>query len=257
MQINDCRMQKTILKSLIVILLSLMPFAVHSADSLEQWTDISQPKTQQVILDRIFPGQIGSLSTSVPDPLGGGAYFSKGGQWVRLEPKVIYHTNKTSRYLVVTCTLYHKAGGEPVNTAAYLFRTTFDRPTPISAGYAAQEIVEQVELPQLRKSFVILVDFSPSADDRTEYSASVLDIPPSGRPKSVWLSPNGVWNFKFGFDALGGHEERLVLQTRARDGGLHYSAYRWNGRRFEPDSFVFENRLKALPDDVWKYGAGR
>jgi hypothetical protein len=89
------------------------------------------------------------------------------------------------------------------------------------------------------------------------------------------MSPLAARSFQFGFNDLGGPTEELVFRTLPADthtdmipppvsngqasqtgGGMTYTAYRWNGDRFEPDSFAFESRLKNLSPDVWRFGTG-
>jgi hypothetical protein len=237
-------------------ILGITAFAWGDAGSLAEWTDTSQPAIQQKILNRIFPNAVGSVNDGVPDPVNGQYYFPKGGNWVRLGKDVVYNV-KPMPYLAVTCILYHKLAGEPINSTTYLFTSPTEKPEPISGGYSAQENVQSITLPKLNKTFLVLTMTSPDGVKATQWSASVIDVIQGGRIKTAWMSPNSIRNFQFGFAELGGRAEDLVVRSTSRSGETSFSAYRWNGQRFELDDMAFESGLKALSDDVWRFGAGR
>jgi len=244
----------------IVSLLCPMRSLLLADDSLADWSQtFSQPAVQQKILDRIFPGKIGSVSEAVKRPKDGMLLFPKGGFWVQLGDTVVYSTMPVPT-LVVTSTFYQRADQDAINSTAYIFRTPVDRPVALSAGYAQRERVEKVTLPKLNKSFLVLSD-SSAGPYEPQWSASLLEIGQAGmsdHPKAVWVSPMAVRRFQFGFDALGGSAERIVVKITPRSGeDPAYKAYRWNGERFEEDIFASERLMKALPAEVWRYGAGQ
>jgi hypothetical protein len=237
--------------------MSLANTRCFAESSLSQWAaDFAKPEVQQKILNRIFSDQIGPVSAAVLDKTDGTYNFPNDNSWVRLGKDVVYSSASASGpYLVVSCTLTHAPDQPPVNATSYLFHDMDQRPVAISAGYAARERLEKVTLPKLGKTFLLLLDSSNQGGAR-QGSASLLDLEGPGmtdHPRAVWSSPNAARSFKLGFDDLGGKVEDLVLQVD-KGNEVGYSAYRWNGSRFEPDDFVFENRLEALPDSVWKYG---
>lgn len=228
-----------------------------AADSLASWAkNFDQPKVQQTILNRIFPGQMGSIEDAKKDK-NGTYYFLKNGHWVRLGGDIVYSSySVTGPYLVVSCMMYRHPTSEPITAAAYLFRDVQQRPTALSAGYAAHEQVQEIRLPGLRKKFLLLMDSSRYGTG-AQWNAFLLELDGTDyRPRTVWNSPMNARDFGLGFTPLGGKDERLVFRS-LKAGDYSYKAYRWNGTRFEEDSFVFESKLKALPEEVWEYETGR
>jgi hypothetical protein len=245
------------LLSLLLSLLSFLPYSLR-AETLADWVNnMNQPEVQQKVLSKIFSG-VGPVSAAKPDKNNPKLYiFPTNGSWARLAIDMVWEPVGPPQYLVVSSVLYHDPAGDPINSASYLFRDTTRRPVSISGGYGSDERVEKIDLPRLKKSFLLLVNTSTKGAVRGQWSASLLQIEPSGSQRIVWQSPASARRFQLGFDTVGGDTEALVVRNVPKDGDSpQFSAYRWNGSRFELDSGVFERRLKALPDDVWRFGAG-
>ena len=163
-------------------------------------------------------------------------------------------------FLVVSCMSYQSPEKEPMSAVSYVLHDTMRRPAALSGGYAAHERVQQVTLPKLKKSFLLIVSSSGKGSGKTgQWSAALYLIEPNGmgdRPKPAWTSPMSARTFQLSFDALDGKTERLLLRTdRSGRGEFEHAAYRWEGSRFEKDGFASDSRMKALPEDVWRYGA--
>jgi hypothetical protein len=232
----------------------LLASPVYAAETLAHWAEtIEERDTQQKILSRIFSADIGPASDALLNKETGIYLFPKSGSWVRLGKDYVLEKAGGQPYFVVSCMFYNRADRPPINAASYLFRNTTDRPAAISGGYASHERVQSVKLPKIDKTFLVLVD-GLGETAPLQWSAFLLKVEGTDRPKSVWNSPISAREFQFGFDALGGATEALVFRA-TKGGNTQYSAYRWNGDRFEIDSFASEGRIKALPDDVWRFGA--
>jgi hypothetical protein len=229
---------------------------VHAVDSLAAWAaSLDKPETQQLILGRIFSGEVGPLSAGIPDKQTGSYLFPKNNSWVRLAKEAVYvsSTSTGGPYLVVSCMLYNRLDQEPVSATSYIFYDPAQRPTAISGGYANYEQIQLANLPKLNRWFLVMVDTSGKGSSK-QSSAFVLAFEGTDRPRTVWNSPMSAWTFQFGFTPLTAQEEELILRT-TKHGEIHYSAYHWNGDRFDPDGFASESRLKALPESVWRYGS--
>jgi hypothetical protein len=245
------------------LLFTLAP--LFAADPLARWADnIEDAKIQREILNVIFPGQIDP--GTVRDQATGMTYFARAGGYVRLGRANAYFAPKggaATGALAVTCITTHAPDKLPISGTAYLFHDPKTRPTAISAGYSTHARVEKVDLQKLRKSFILLLEGSGKGSvAEGQWSAFLLDPGSGDRPRTVWKSPASARQFQLGFADLGGASELLVFRTLpggytgSQTGGEHYSAWRWSGDRFEPDSFTFDSKLKALPDDVWQFGTG-
>jgi hypothetical protein len=238
------------------LLFALFSFAPSLyAETLADWVlALDQPQVQKKILDLIF-SNVGSVSSAKRDTQVPEIYiFPTNGSWVRLAQGVAW--DEKVPYLVVTVQFSHAPERDPINSTSYLLRNTTRRPKAISAGYAMYERVQKVDLPLLKKSFLMLENASSRGPAKGQWSAALIQVDTSGDQRTVWQSPNSARRFQVGFDAVGGQTEALVFRHVPRYGGdPEYSAYRWNSNRFEPDSFVFESRLKALPNSVWQFGA--
>jgi len=225
-------------------------------DPLAYWEQhYNEPAVQQKILNRIFSGQIGPVSNAQRDKESGATIFPKNGGWVKLASKPVYLPRKSGAgpFFIATCMFYNQVERGPINATTYLVRNATDRPDAISGGYAAEEAAEAVELPKLGKTFVAIVG-SFGKNNQLQWSGSVVSIQPSGKPDSVWITPMSARRFQFGFAQIGGKVEELVFRYKKSGEDLQYSAYRWNGSRFEPDGFASLSTIKALPSEVWKYG---
>src|SRR5258708_10846131 len=204
--------------SAFVSLLLFAIFPVSAEDPLSRWAaEIEKPEVQQAVLDHIFPGQIGPVSSSIPPASKQGTpFFPKGSSWVQLGKDVVLGPRSGGSYLVVSCTLYYKPDRDPVNTATYLFLDPLRRPTALTAGYASYERVQRIQLPKLDKSFLVVVDRSSNKGGSPQWSASLLEIRSSGmtdHPPTAWLSPMSARVFQFRFDDLGSREDALHLRT--------------------------------------------
>jgi hypothetical protein len=237
--------------------------AAQAAESLARWAaDFEKPETQQKILDRIFPGQIGSVSSAQLDKNSQMYIFPKVSTWARLGKDVVFSSSASGArsLLAVSCMFYRSPESEPTSATSYLFSDPARRPVAISGGYATHERVQAVTLSKLGKSFLLVMASSGQGTEK-QWSASLQILDAAGtssRPQTVWLSPTSLRQFQLGFDDLGGAAEELLLRKAPKQGGeVEYVAYRWNGSRFELDDFAFESRMKALPEDVWRYGAGQ
>jgi hypothetical protein len=248
------------------------------ADSLADWAaSYSKPETQQKILNRIFPDQVGTVSDAIQDKTEGTYLFPKGTSWVQLGKNTV----PGASYFIVTCMLYHRPVESPISAVSYVFRGTDQRPVAISAGYASRERVYQVTLPKLGKTFLLMMD-SLGFDSSRRWSASLLEVGergPDNNPPLAWTSDSSYNDFQVGFSVLNGNAEELVLRTVTASasskcsedsmnacesdygaggfGESNYAAYAWDGERFRTDGFAPSDRLKALPESVWQYGTGR
>ncbi len=251
------------MKMLMLLSCLFLSVAAHAADTLADWAaQIESPEVQRKILSLIFPSEVGAVP-SVKSP-SGMRLFSKGGFWVRLGGDYVWSNPKTTGYvpfLAVSVLSYHNLDKPPMASSSYILYNTQNRPPPISAGYSAHERVQMVSLTGLGRVFLVLVGSSAGAyDEKGQWSAAIFPIGSSGfseRPKAVWLNPIAARNFQIGFHGLGAKQERLIMRTdRHNKGEWEYSAYRWDGNRFDQDSFASERQMRSLPEEVWQYGTG-
>src|ERR1041385_6834514 len=200
------------------ILVALIAGPAAAEETLARWAEnFDTPEVQQLILNKIFSGQVGPLNAAVLDKGSNRYLFPKNDSWVELgRDKVFFPASKTEKpTLVVSCMLYNRPERGPVTATSYLFQDPSQRPVAISGGYAAQERVDLVQLPKLGKTFLVLVDTSKNGSV-PQCSAFVLSLDRSGHPRSVWNSPMSARSFQFGFDTLGSRTEALVFRSYKR-----------------------------------------
>ncbi len=253
--------RKLLISSFCAVLFWVAPMQA-AAPTLKDWAEnFTALPTQFAILDKVFPGQIGPIAQAQPGKKDTPAFFPKGGMWVRLGngfASDLSAENRPVSYLVVTCMVYQRLDRNPMSAVSYLLKDTFSRATPLTGGYSAQEHASTVYLPKLKRSFLLIQSASPDGARGNQTTASLYDMTSAlnGRPRPLWTSPRSLWNFRFGFDDLGGTKEALVLKAvsnGAEDDDFY--VYRWNGEKFSRDEMTSEGVIEGLSDDVWKYGS--
>jgi hypothetical protein len=251
--------QEDQMKKLLTVILCTLATRLYAAEStLDSWAEnIANPQIQQEILNKIFPGQIGPVAAGVPNKSSVMILLPKGGNWVQLAKDPVWSPAEgpMPAFLAVSALYYNRPDREPATAASYLFRDTQRKPAALSAGYSNYEKIEKIELPRLRRVFLLLTSASGRPDER-QWSASLLEMRPNqlDRPKPAWVSPAAIRQFQVGFDPMNRDTEMLLLRTR-KGGDIEYIAYAYRDGRFEQDDFVFDTRLMTMPESVWKYGA--
>lgn len=262
-----------------IVVAALLTLGAHpslSADTLTQWAaDFSRPDIQRKILQRIFP-EVDSSASELLDKSEGTYLFSKGGSWVQLKKTTLLIAPRSPNgqgTLIVTCLLRRTPDQNPLSASSYSLPNTYDHATLLTGGYATNENIKNVDLPNLKKSFLLISDlFKQGPNASSRWSISLVDSNPesirAGHPRNVWSSPMSGRPFQIGFAALRPNApEDLVMRSvsppkgtagdYSTDLGETYKAYTWTGDRFEPDEMIFESRLKQLPESVWQYGTGK
>lgn len=238
-----------------LILLFHLP---HVEATLADWArQFDEPETQRTILDRIFPGQIGPASSAQTAKDGRTLLFPKGGMWVSLGSSFAYESKPSSPFMVISSIVFQRLDRKAMSTVSYLLRDDSSRPVALTGGYSANESATVISLSQLNRVFILIESSSPDGARGDQLSATLYDVPPSGssRLKAVWTSPRSLWRFRFGFDALGGRSEALVLKSLSGQSGDDFYVYRWDGDRFMRDEMTREGKIESLEESVWKYGS--
>jgi hypothetical protein len=256
----------------------------RAEDTLAQWaTGYAQPEIQIKILKLIFPDLDTSARSGTLEKTQGTYLFPQDDSWLQLGKVMLWNPPTAPQgkgYLIVTCLLRRRPDQDPLNATSYLLRDTEQSPVALSGGYSTDEQVHKIDLPKLKKSFLVLEDtFSPSRGARSTSGVFVLALigdPPVTPLPTVWGSRPSDRYFQIGFTPLSENTpEELVLRTvpgpqkpnssgayggpdmSTDNGPPRYAAYRWNGDRFESDDFALEDQIKALPESVWQFGTGR
>ena len=239
------------------VLLAQAASPALAEESLSRWAaSFSTLETQHVILQRIYPDDLGPASSASTDPSQGTFLFSKGDTWVQLAKDDVWSPSAGADerpILIVTALVRRQRDQAPASATSYAFRDAGQSPIPITSGYAGRETLHLATLPRLGQTFVIVNSLlSDSQGSVKSEIVSVYQMNPhqSANPlRVVWTSNPAMLYFRLGFAVIheGGVED-LLLKTDQR-----FLACRWNGDRFEADDSIFDSQFKALPAAVWQY----